>query len=319
MRSCLAMNTDDGYARARELLKSRYGQPFKIATAYIDKVLKTPLIKAEDARALQRYSVLLASCENTLTKIGYASKIDSPDTLRKIIEKLPFSLRDRWRATADDINEVKRRDVTIHDVDDFVTKKARAVNRPIFGSIINDTRSDNSKATKPQHKSTAVFPRASTFATREEPEPHTVPTQHEDESSSAYVAKEGNSGCYLCSKDLDHRLTRCELFKNKSYDERCKFVRWKGLCYNCLNPGHRSDACPKESFCRVTGCKFTRKHSTFLHPQEKPVRTETQIKQESTQLSKPSEEGDRQPSIRTPTTLIKDSVALLGPVGPSQD
>ncbi|KAK3745376.1 hypothetical protein QZH41_001404 [Actinostola sp. cb2023] len=139
-----------------------------------------------------------------------------------------------------------------------------------------------------------MFPRASTFATREEPEPHTVPTQHEDESSSAYVAKERNSGCYLCSKD--HRLTRCELFKNKSYDERCKFVRWKGLCYNCLNPGHRSDACPKESFCRVTGCKFTRKHSTFLHPQEKPVRTETQTKQESTQLSKPSEEGERQPS-----------------------
>ncbi|KAK3734086.1 hypothetical protein QZH41_000409 [Actinostola sp. cb2023] len=248
------------------------------------------LIKAEDTRALQRYSVLLASCENTLTKIGYTSKIDNPDTLRKIIEKLPFSLR----ATADDINEVKRRDVTIHDVVDFVTKKARAVNHPIFGSIINDTRSDNSKATKPQHKSTAMFPRASTFATREEPEPHTVPTQHEDESSSAYVAKERNSGCYLCSKD--HRLTRCELFKNKSYDERCKFVRWKGLCYNCLNPGHRSDACPKESFCRVTGCKFTRKHSTFLHQQEKPVRTETQTKQESTQLSKPSEEGERQPS-----------------------
>ncbi|KAK3745375.1 hypothetical protein QZH41_001403 [Actinostola sp. cb2023] len=112
MRSCLVMNTDEGYARARELLKARYGQPFKIATAYIDNVLKTPLIKAEDARALQRYSVLLASCENTLTKIGYASKIDNPDTLRKIIEKLPFSLRDRWRATADDSNEVKRRDVT---------------------------------------------------------------------------------------------------------------------------------------------------------------------------------------------------------------
>ncbi|KAK3708822.1 hypothetical protein QZH41_007174 [Actinostola sp. cb2023] len=103
---CLAMNTDEGYARARELLKSRYGQPFKIATTYIENVLRTPLTKAEDARALQRYSVLLASCVDTLTKIGYASKIDNPDTLRKIIEKLPFSLRDRWRATADDINEL---------------------------------------------------------------------------------------------------------------------------------------------------------------------------------------------------------------------
>ncbi|KAK3732306.1 hypothetical protein QZH41_007811 [Actinostola sp. cb2023] len=162
LQSCLAMNTDEGYARARELLKSRYGQPFKIATTYIENVLRTPLTKAEDARALQRYSVLLASCVDTLTKIGYASKIDNPDTLRKIIEKLPFSLRDRWRTTADDINEVKRRDVTIHDVVDFVTKKARAVNHPIFGSIINDTRSDNSKATN--DKSTASPQQCSTRA-----------------------------------------------------------------------------------------------------------------------------------------------------------
>ena len=31
-------------------------------------------------------------------------------------------------------------------------------------------------------------------------------------------------------------------------------------------PGHFSNSCPKESFCRVTGCNVHTKHSSFLHP-----------------------------------------------------
>ena len=38
----------------------------------------------------------------------------------------------------------------------------------------------------------------------------------------------------------------------------------KGLCDNCLVPGHTANSCPKPRFCRVTGC--TGNHSSFLHP-----------------------------------------------------
>ena len=40
-------------------------------------------------------------------------------------------------------------------------------------------------------------------------------------------------------------------------------MRRKGLCDNCLFQGHIARACPKESFCKVTGCQS--KHSTYLH------------------------------------------------------
>ena len=33
MRSCLAMDPEEGYREARKLLKQRYGQSYKIATA----------------------------------------------------------------------------------------------------------------------------------------------------------------------------------------------------------------------------------------------------------------------------------------------
>ena len=57
MQSCLSMDPEDGYKTARALLK--IDQSYKIATALIDQVTKSPQIKADDGPSLQRYSVLL--------------------------------------------------------------------------------------------------------------------------------------------------------------------------------------------------------------------------------------------------------------------
>ena len=52
------MQPDEGYQEARRLLKSRYGQSYKIATAYVNRVTNGPLIRHEDGEALQKLSVL---------------------------------------------------------------------------------------------------------------------------------------------------------------------------------------------------------------------------------------------------------------------
>ena len=93
VRSCLYMNPEAGYLKARKLLESQFGQKHKIAMAYVDKVTNGPAIKAEDAEALESFSTLLASCTNTLKAIGYSSKFESPDCMRKIIERLPPKLQ----------------------------------------------------------------------------------------------------------------------------------------------------------------------------------------------------------------------------------
>ena len=38
MRSCLIMKPEEGYTEARRLLKEKYGQSYRIATAYVDRV-----------------------------------------------------------------------------------------------------------------------------------------------------------------------------------------------------------------------------------------------------------------------------------------
>ena len=50
MLSCLSMDPEEGYPEARKLPKQRYGQSYKIATAYVDKVTKGPAIKSEDRK-----------------------------------------------------------------------------------------------------------------------------------------------------------------------------------------------------------------------------------------------------------------------------
>ncbi|PFX28559.1 hypothetical protein AWC38_SpisGene6728 [Stylophora pistillata] len=135
MRSCLSMDPIEGYKTARALLEDRYGESYKIATALIDQLTKSPQIKADDGPALQRYSVLLTSCKNSLQEIGYLSKIENPDTLQKIIGRLPLRLRQRWRKKADQITEDLKREVTIGDIVEFVEAKARIANHPVFGNI----------------------------------------------------------------------------------------------------------------------------------------------------------------------------------------
>ena len=105
MRSCLAMDSEKGYREARKLLTKRYGQPYRIASACVERVINGPAIKSEDGAALQSFSVLLTSCKNTLTDIGYLSKIENSDSLKKIVSRLPFNLRQKWRDVADTITE----------------------------------------------------------------------------------------------------------------------------------------------------------------------------------------------------------------------
>lgn len=99
MHGCLLMKPEEGYETARSLLKNRFGQGCKIATAYVERLTKIQPVASEDASALQRFSVMLTSCKNALKEIGYQSKIENLDTMQKIVERLPFGLRQKWCET----------------------------------------------------------------------------------------------------------------------------------------------------------------------------------------------------------------------------
>ena len=252
VRSCLAMREDVGYLEAKNLLKKKYGQSYRIANAFVEKLAKGPAIKAEDGDALTRFSTLLSSCRNTLKEIGYLNKVENPDTLKAIVGRLPYGLRQRWRDVADDITENQEREITVEDLNRFVAAKARAANHAVFGDISvqqQPTTPGNARARLKQTPRNTSSLATNTYSEASSEPPNTHQNQN-------------RRRCPMC--DSNHWLSQCIDFKRKSVKERIAFVRLKGLCDNCLVYGHRASACPKPRFCRVTGCNGN--HSSFLHP-----------------------------------------------------
>ena len=259
MKSCLSMRTSEGYNEARRLLKERFGQDYRIAVSHVQRIVDGPPIKVEDGNALQQFSIQLTSCANTLKEIGYLSKLDNPDNLKKIIDRLPYGFRLQWRDVVDRIIQRERRDITVQDITDFVLAKARAATHPIFGKITSDSKMKPA-FTKPNRQ---TGPRSAGFATQAEPQT----------PRGSYKGPE----CPLCNSS--HWLSRCDKFRKQSLEDRQKLIRDKKLCINCLSTGHFVRSCQKESFCKVDGC--TGKHSTFLHPKSSQTIPSSTIENES--------------------------------------
>ncbi|XP_015775684.1 PREDICTED: uncharacterized protein LOC107353815 [Acropora digitifera] len=253
VKSCLSIGDDSGYQTARKLLQKAYGSSYKIANAYVKKLTSGPAIKAEDGEGLRKLSIALTGCKNTLTEIGYLNKLENPDTLRTIVQRLPFGLRQRWRDVADNITETQNREITITDLSDFVNAKARAATHAIFGDLSSHaplSQGGSGVRRRPQS------PTKSSFATNVGVNPNR--TGDEEQKTQA------NRKCPLCKSN--HWLSQCNNFKEKSLAARWQFVTSRGLCANCLVAGHLANSCPKKGFCRVTVCNG--KHSREIADEE---------------------------------------------------
>ena len=108
VRSCMYLNPEESYSKAKKLLKTRFGQKHNIALAYVDQLTNGPYTRAEDAESLEGFSILLSSCTNTLKVIGFLNKIEGSDNMRKIIERLSPKVQSSWRDNADRILDATR-------------------------------------------------------------------------------------------------------------------------------------------------------------------------------------------------------------------
>ena len=135
IKSCHHLSRDVGYEEAPKLLKKRFGDEYRVAAAYESKALAWPPIKAEGDTPLNKFTIFLSSCKNALAGSQYASKFDQPGNIHKLIFKLPFNMRDRWRRSADDIMERQPRPVEFNYPVAFMDREARVATNPLFGNI----------------------------------------------------------------------------------------------------------------------------------------------------------------------------------------
>lgn len=135
VRSCQHMAPDKGYVRAMELLHDHFGSELKVSAAYVDRLLGWPIVRPEDVRGLQAYSLFLRECCTAMEELEYMKELDMPANMRAVVQKLPYKLRERWRTRASDLLESHKRRACFMDIVLFMEKQVKIVSDHIFGDL----------------------------------------------------------------------------------------------------------------------------------------------------------------------------------------
>ena len=259
VRSCTHMTQSKGYLEAKRLLNKHYGDELRIASAYIDKALTWPQVKSEDGKALSAYAMFLIGCLNTMMDIEYLDEMDNPTNLRTMVSKLPYKMRERWRAGAFDIKERSGRRAKFADLVKYIDRQAKIASDPLFGNIPDSHPSTSGKTEQKGRYPPKKEIRGSSFATNVSAESKGPQEMHAKPAISSKTTSAFDKPCLYCQQP--HTLAACSKIKAQPHKERVDFLKSKGLCFGCLMPGHLSKFCKRRIECKE--CKL--KHPDILH------------------------------------------------------
>ena len=97
IKYCAVMSVSAGYAKARMLLKERFGDDYRISEMWVKKVTEGRTVRNGDGRCLQDQSDDLRNCKETLEAMSKLEEIDTRRSMVKTVERLPQSPLSRWR------------------------------------------------------------------------------------------------------------------------------------------------------------------------------------------------------------------------------
>lgn len=296
VRSCAHMTPNKGYCEAKRLLHKHYGDELRIASAYIDKALKWPQVKSDDGKALSAYAMFLIGCRNTMEDIEFLEEMDNPTNLRTVVSKLPYKLKERWRAEAYDIKEQRGRRAKFADLVSYIDRQARIAMDPLFGNISDSRIISSGKTDQKEKYHGRKEVRGSSFATNvftESKGPQEMPVKPANSSKTVSAFEKP---CLYCQQS--HTLASCSKIKHQPHKERVEFLKQKGLCFGCLVPGHLSKFCKRRIECKECALK----HPDILHI----IKEEGSVSPEKKDARHGSEVSCAQVSI------LQESCSLMG-------
>ena len=131
IQDCVILNPEEGYERAKNILKRRYGRPHTIVRALVQELTSGPTIRSNDGEALSKIAARMRRCEMTLQQMNFTADLNNFETILKIARRLPQNLRAKWVERADQIIE-QGSEPTFHNLSDFVEKRARGSNNFVW-------------------------------------------------------------------------------------------------------------------------------------------------------------------------------------------
>ncbi|XP_073668774.1 uncharacterized protein [Paramisgurnus dabryanus] len=266
IRAVHVKNLDRGLQMIWERLDDCFGAPEVIESSLLRRLDDFPKISNKETNKLRDLGdllmeLLVAKSEGVL--LGLAC-LDTARGIAGIVQKLPFSLQERWMALGYAFKQQHKVPFPpFHVLVNFVTEQAKMRNDPSF---VLPLHADNpkpgsfkniNKASISVHK-TDVFPETTV----------TGETQNVDIDVAKF--------CPIHKKP--HPLNRCRGFKEKSLEDRKAFLKQKGICFKCVaSTTHFARNCGKLIKCSECGSET---HHSALHPKSisQTVKTHIQTK-----------------------------------------
>lgn len=160
IENCLMLPRDEGYKEAKEILRKNFGQKHTIVRAFIDKVVKGPQIRAWESEKLSQLARDMKSCALNSCHMHYKADIDSMDTLKRIVMRLPPHLRAKWAEESNKLIEAEL-EPDFTDLARFVERRA-AVANTAFDKLVGARPEADIKPTKFRRRSAGDPPACAT-------------------------------------------------------------------------------------------------------------------------------------------------------------
>ena len=277
--SCSNYDAATAYHNARRLLDREFGNEFKVSSAYLDRLHSWPSIKADDVTALEDLSIFLVECSNYCESMSIHNHLHSPEEIMRIVRKLPYKLRDKWRTKCHNLHE-NCLQVQFNHLVNFVSDQTAVLKQPIFGNINDETpkRSSGTSSGNRTRKALAT--------------------------TTMEISSSNSEFCSYCKRE-NHVINECRTFEKLNPDKKSKFVRDSSLCFGCLKGNHISRNCNRRLKCDIC----SKMHPTVLHSSSPPAVTSSHQREASSRPSYQREASSHSSSLNEVTEYPQPSTS----------
>ena len=289
LRAANAGNPARALTQAWDRLDERYGSPEMIETALKTKLNNFPRLTNKDSKKLYELSDMVTEMECIKENDKYRtllSYFDSSSGVIPIVNKLPYSLQDKWTNRAWRYKQDHKVPFPPFRVfAEFLREASRVRNDPSFNYETRDTsRRDGgytAKYTNPQSQKPMISAKKTDLK---------QPQNGTKQDPSKYCPIHGTK----------HTLNKCKSFRAKPIEERRAFLKENGICFRCCeSTEHFARECKADRFCDE--CRSD-KHVAAIHMESyQPFRNNRAPENGG---EKPAEIHSPPPSIKATCTQV---------------
>nr|XP_055053880.1 uncharacterized protein LOC129439016 [Misgurnus anguillicaudatus] len=259
IRSVNILHPETGLCMLWQRLEESYGAPEVVEHALLKKLEDFPRLGNKDSHKLRELGDILLELECAKTE-GYLSGLAYLDTargLKPIVEKLPYSLQEKWVTEGFKYKEQYKVPFPPFIIfSRFVRQQAKIRNDPSFFFPTPTSQFSKTERVVRQKVPLQVYKTD-------------VPTDFTAQQTCTAVKNTESPERQCPIHKKPHPLKKCRSFRNKSLDDRKTFLKENRICFRCCgSTQHVAKDCKTTLKCLE--CK-SEKHISAMHPGPPPT------------------------------------------------